>query len=122
MSDAGASVTNIGNSINAYKLELPNDNNILPTSNVKDLRLYHGEDSRASLFSQLWGIDTGVFTTNIGNLIFIMENSDLGGFGTLGDTKYISISKYFESCYYFDLELFYFRKICFPSQSSGCFI
>ena len=122
MSDAGASATNIGNSINAYKLELPNDKNILPTSNVKDLRLYHGEDLRASLFSQLLGIDTGVSTTNIGNLIFIMENSDLGGFGTLGDTKYISISKYFESCYYFDLELFYFRKICFPSQSSGYFI
>ena len=35
---------------NAYKLELPNDNNILPTFNVKDLRPYHGEDLRASFF------------------------------------------------------------------------
>ena len=42
---------------NAYKLELPDDNNILPTFNVKDLRPYNGEDLRASLFSQLWGID-----------------------------------------------------------------
>ena len=38
---------------NAYKLELPHDYNILPTSNVKDLRSYHSEDLRASLFSQL---------------------------------------------------------------------
>ena len=44
---------------NTYKLELPKDNNILPTFNVKDLMPYHGEDSRASLFSQLWGIDAG---------------------------------------------------------------
>ena len=32
---------------NASKLELPNDNNILPTFNVKDLWPYHGEDLRA---------------------------------------------------------------------------
>ena len=38
---------------NAYKFELPYDNNILPTFNVKDLRPYHGEDLRASLFSKL---------------------------------------------------------------------
>ena len=44
---------------NTCKLELPDDNNILPTFNVKDLMPYHGEDSRASLFSQLWGIDAG---------------------------------------------------------------
>ena len=38
---------------NAYKLELPNEyyNNILPTFNVKDLRFYHGEDSRTNSFS-----------------------------------------------------------------------
>ena len=65
--DAGASTTNIGNSINAYKLELPDDNNILPTFNVKNLRHYHGEDLRASLFSQLWEINVGASTTNIGN-------------------------------------------------------
>ena len=35
---------------NAYKLELPDDNNILPTFNVKDLRSYHGANLRASLF------------------------------------------------------------------------
>ena len=73
--DAGASTTNIGNSINAYKLELPDDNNILPTFNVKDLRPYHDEDLRASLFSQLWGIDTGASITycdtpNRGGLFF----------------------------------------------------
>ena len=54
---------------NAYKLELPNDNNILPTFNVKDLRSYHDEDLRASIFSQLWGIDAGASTTNIENSI-----------------------------------------------------
>ena len=40
---------------NAYKLELPNEKNILLTFNVKDLRSYHGEDLRASPFFQLWG-------------------------------------------------------------------
>ena len=40
---------------NSYKLELPDDNNILPTFNVKDLRLYHGEDFRASLFFPTMG-------------------------------------------------------------------
>ena len=62
---------------------MPDDNNIWPTFNVKDLRPYHGEDLRASLFSQLWGIDAGASTINIGNSIFIMENSDSGGFETL---------------------------------------
>ena len=37
---------------NAYKMELPNENNILPTFNVKDLRPYHGEDLRACLFKR----------------------------------------------------------------------
>ena len=37
--------------------KLPNDNYILPTFNVKELRPYHGEDLRASLFSRLWGIN-----------------------------------------------------------------
>ena len=46
-------IKNIGR--NAYKLELPNDNNILPTFNVKDLRLYHSEDLRASLFFPTMG-------------------------------------------------------------------
>ena len=44
---------------NTYKLELPDDNNILPTFNVKNLMPYHGEDLRVSLFSQLKGIDAG---------------------------------------------------------------
>ena len=61
--DAGASTTNNENSINAYKVELPNDYNILPTFNVNDLRLYHGKDLRASLFSKLWGIDARDSTT-----------------------------------------------------------
>ena len=63
-------------------MELFDYNNILPIFNVKDLRPYHGEDLRASLFSQLWGIDAGASTTSIENLIFIMENSNLGGFET----------------------------------------
>ena len=54
---------------------MPNDYNSLPTFNVKDLRPYHGEDLRASHFSQPWGIDAGVSTTYIGNLILIVENS-----------------------------------------------
>ena len=51
-------------------------------------------------------IDAATSTTYIGNSIFIRASK----------------SMYFESCYYFDLELFYFRKICSPSQSSSCFI
>ena len=58
---------------NAYKLELHDDNNILYTFNVKDLRPYHGEDLRASLFSQLWGIDAGASTTNIENSINVYK-------------------------------------------------
>ena len=54
---------------NAYKLELLDDNNILPTFNVKYLRPYHGANLRASLFFQVWGIDVGASTTNIGNSI-----------------------------------------------------
>ena len=54
---------------NSYKLELSDDNNILPTFNAKDLRPYHGKALRANLFSQLWRIDTRAYTTNIGNSI-----------------------------------------------------
>ena len=43
---------------NAYKLEIPNEYGISPTFNVKDLRPYHREDLKVSLFSQLWEIDT----------------------------------------------------------------
>ena len=50
---------------NAYKLELLDDYNILPSFNVKDLRSYYGKDFRTSLFSQLWGIDAGASTTYI---------------------------------------------------------
>ena len=64
---------------NAYKLELLDDYDILPIFNVKDFRSYHGEGLRASLFSQLWGIDAGASTTYIENSILIIENSDLGG-------------------------------------------
>ena len=66
-----------------YKFEFPDDNNILPTFNVKDLGPSHDEDLRASPFSKLRGIDAGASTTNNGNLIFIMENSFPGGFETL---------------------------------------
>ena len=40
---------------NAYKLELSDDNDILPTFNVKDLRSYHGEDLRTNFFPT-WGL------------------------------------------------------------------
>ena len=68
---------------NAYNLELSDNSDILPASNVKDLRSYQGEDLRASLFSQPWGIDARASTTNIGNSILIIENSDSGGCETL---------------------------------------
>ena len=68
---------------NTYKLKLLDYYNILPIFNVKDFRPYHGEDLRASLFSQLWGIDAGASTTYIGNSILIMENSNMGVCETL---------------------------------------
>ena len=52
---------------NAYNLELLDNFDILPIANVKDLRSYKGEDLRASLFSQPWGIDAGASATNIEN-------------------------------------------------------
>ena len=42
---------------NAYKLEMSDDLKGSPIFNVKDLRPYHGEDLRTSLFYQLRGID-----------------------------------------------------------------
>ena len=49
--------------------------------NVKDLRAYHCEDLRASLISQLWGIDAGVYinTPNIRSSALIIEELDWGG-------------------------------------------
>ena len=38
---------------NAYMLKLLDDYDISPIFNVNDSRTYHGEDLRASLFSQL---------------------------------------------------------------------
>ena len=81
--DAEASTTNIENSINDCKVKLTDDYNICLTFNVKDLRLYHGEDLRARLFSQLWGIDVGASTTYIENSILILEISYSGGYETL---------------------------------------
>ena len=63
---------------NAYRLKLLDDYDISPIFNVKDLSSYHGEELRVGLFSQLWGIDAGASTTNLGNSILIMENSDSG--------------------------------------------
>ena len=40
---------------NAYKLQLPDEYEISPMFNVKDLRAYHGEDLRASLFFPAMG-------------------------------------------------------------------
>ena len=39
------------------KLKMSDDFERSPTFNVKDLRPYHGEDLKTSLFYQLWGID-----------------------------------------------------------------
>ena len=66
---------------NAYKLQLPDEYEISPMFNVKDLRAYHGEDLRACLFSQLWGIDAGasINTPNIGNSTLIIKELDWGG-------------------------------------------
>ena len=64
---------------NAYKLELFDDYDISHIFNVKDLRLYHGEELRTSLFSKLWRIDAGAPTTTNGNLTSIMEYLDLEG-------------------------------------------
>ena len=49
--------------------------------NVKDLRAYRGEDLRASLFFQLWGIDAGasINKSNIGNSSLIIKELDWGG-------------------------------------------
>ena len=68
---------------NAYRLKLLDDYDISPIFNVKYLRPYHGEDLRASLFSQLWEIDARAFRLNLGNSILIMENSDSGVCETL---------------------------------------
>ena len=68
---------------NANKLELPDDYNILPTFNVKDLRSYDGEDLREILFSHIRGIGARAYITYIGNSILIMENSYLGDCETL---------------------------------------
>ena len=103
---------------NAYRLKLLDDYDSSPIFSVKDLRTYHGEDLRANLFSQLWGIDARASTTNLGNSILIMENSDSGVCETLERPNIFLFPSNFESCYYFDLELLYFRKICSPSQST----
>ena len=63
---------------NAYKLQLPDEYEISPMFNVKDLRAYHNEYLRTSLFSQLWGIDAGasINTPNIGSSTLIIEELD----------------------------------------------
>ena len=65
---------------NAYKLELPDDYDSSPIFIVKDSRLYHSEDLRASILSELWGIYAGASTITYGNLTLIMEDSDLESF------------------------------------------
>ena len=40
---------------NAHNLELPNDNDILPTFNVKDLRSYHDRRLEAKSFLPTMG-------------------------------------------------------------------
>ena len=70
-------------------MQSPDEYEISPMFNVKDLRAYHGEDLRAyhgedlraSLFSQLWGIDAraSINTPNNGNSALIIEELDWGG-------------------------------------------
>ena len=59
-------------------------------SNVKDLRVYHEENLRASFFSQLWGIDVGasINTPNIGSSALIIEELDWGGKKTLNTCEH----------------------------------
>ena len=59
------------------------EKNVPPTFNAKYLRPYHGEDLRASLFSQLWGIDAKALTPTTRNLGLIMENLDSRGYEAL---------------------------------------
>ena len=63
---------------NAYKLPLPDEYEVSPMFNIKDLRAYHDEDLRASLFSQLWGIDAraSINTPNIESSALIIEELD----------------------------------------------
>ena len=65
---------------NAYKLQFPDEYEISLMFNVKDLRAYHDEDLRVSLFSQLWEIDTGasINTPNIESSSLIIEELDWG--------------------------------------------
>ena len=62
-------------------MQLPNEYEISQMFNVKDLRAYHGEDLRASLFSQLLGIDaeSSINTPNIGSSALSIEEFDWGG-------------------------------------------
>ena len=66
---------------NANKLQLLDEYEISLMFYIKDLRAHHGEDLRASLFSQLWGIDVGasINTPNIRSSALIIEELDLGG-------------------------------------------
>ena len=66
---------------NAYKLQLPDEYEISPMFNVKDLRAYQDENFRASLFSQLWGIDVGasINTPNIESSTLTIEELDWVG-------------------------------------------
>ena len=66
---------------NAYKLQLPDEYEISPMFNVKDLRVYQDENLRASLFSQLWGIDVGasINTPNIRSSALTIEELDWVG-------------------------------------------
>ena len=106
---------------NAYNLELLDIFDILLTSKVKDLRSYQGEDLRASLFSPPRGIYAGVSTTNIGNLILILKNSNSGGCETL-KTPNLFLNPSIVSLVTILIWLFHYRKICSPSPSSSLFI
>ena len=61
-------------------MQLPNEYEISPMFNVKDLRAYHSKDLK-SLFSQLLGIDAGasINTPNIRSSALIIEELDWGG-------------------------------------------
>ena len=67
--------------------------------------------------------DARASTTYIGNSILIIENSDSGSCETLETPNtFLNPSILSLVTIFIWSTLFYFRKICFSSQSSSCFI
>ena len=65
--------------------------------------------------------DVGASTLFIRNPILIMENLDSGGCETLETPNIFLFPSVLSFITIWIWELFYFRKICSPSQSRSCF-